>query len=82
MNQIIDFIKDNIELCIVVAAIFVVLLVALIFFFKRPKSVADKIKFEKNMERIEKRFYKKCKHCKENVPQEDNICMSCGEIPN
>jgi len=35
-----------------------------------------------SLESIDRRHMKKCKNCGEGVPFADNICMSCGEIPN
>ena len=83
MSEIIDFIKDNWILVVIAFSAFILLFVAMYFtFMRKNKEVIEKARFDKTVERFEKRHMKKCKHCGEGVPVEDNICMSCGEIPN
>lgn len=82
MGKIFNFIKNNMVAVIIITCLFVVGVIILVFLLKRPKKVEDKAQFEQSIEQFDKRHMKKCKHCGENVPVDDNICMSCGEIPN
>lgn len=83
MNEILDFAKDNIMITIIICLFVILLLIAFVFaLMRRKKESADTAKFEEGIERFDQRYMKKCKHCGASVPIDDNICMSCGEIPN
>jgi hypothetical protein len=82
MKQIIDFVKGNIGWVVMGVAAVLLLVVMLVVFLKRPKKVASKAAFEKEVERFDRRHMKPCKSCGEKVPVDDNICQSCGQIPN
>jgi sensor domain CHASE-containing protein len=84
MDEFLKFFNDNLYL-IAVGIVTLAFAIYLIVYFARSKSrkeKKDKARFEANMERIEKRLYKKCRHCGQNVPIEDNICQSCNQIPD
>ena len=49
--------------------------------FKRKKEEKNQKKFQQSVERFEAMNFKKCPHCNENVPKDDNICMSCNQVP-
>ena len=82
MQQIIDFVKDYIGWIALGGAIVILLVVMLVIFRRRPKKVVEKAQFEEHIERFDRRHMKKCQHCSEKVPVDDNICQSCGQIPN
>lgn len=82
MSKIFQFIKSNAAAVIIITCLSVVAIVIIVYFLKRQKKVEVKAQFEQGIERFDKRYMKKCKHCGQSVPVDDNICMSCGEIPN
>lgn len=85
VDTIVDFAKDNVLLAVAGCLLIIFILIALLFVLVRPrkrKEAKDKAQFEKGIERFDQRYMKKCKHCGASVPIDDNICMSCGEIPN
>ena len=87
MDAFINFIKEYWFL-VALAGIALVFAILLTYHFTRSKYARDRkekkehVKFDKSMERIEKRMYKKCKKCGSNVPIEDRICMTCGQMPD
>ena len=85
MDQLIDFVKENLLPCVLILVGFIFLVIVLIFFFKKPKlknkKTREQVKFDQGLERFEKVHFKKCSKCGGNVPLQDNLCQNCGEIP-
>lgn len=82
MQQIIDFVKDNIFLVGVGGVAVFVVIILLVLMLKRPKTVAEQQRFNAIAEEYEKRTMKKCKHCSSSIPIDDEICRICNQIPD
>jgi len=87
MDEFVAFLTEYWFL-IALGAVAILFAVWMILYFTRSKYAREQKekrehnKFDKSMERIEKRMYKKCKKCGNNVPVDDRICQSCGQIPD
>lgn len=88
MDEMLNFLKENLVLVIVAAAAIVFAVFLVIYLLRNTKKVHEKrdkresSKFNKHLEQVEKRLYKKCRNCGENVPVEDRICQSCNQMPD
>jgi len=84
MDDFLKSVEENLPL-IAIAIVAVILAIYLIVYFVRRKSMKekkDKARFDSSMERLEKRHFKQCRNCGQNVPIEDKICQSCNQVPD
>ena len=91
-TQLMEWITENLGLVIALGAALVLIVgltIVTIITVKKKKNPKKKNgnripindDFEQGIERGVKTHFKKCRNCGDNVPQQDNVCPSCNQMP-